>query len=231
MLKRHYFIGNFNLTLKKLDCVDTEIIHQIKDVLKLKEKEEVVLGDGLGKAAIAEIEKMDKKEINFAVKTFLPNPENNKKIVLYVALLKRDSFEWLLQKATEVGVSEIIPIISERTIKMGMNEKRWQKIIKEAAEQSQSLFLPQLLPVQTLKDALKNKKGTAIFFDLDGESIKKVKIKDPTISLFVGPEGGWTEKEIEMSKEANAEFINLGQSILRAETAATVAAYLAKNLF
>ncbi len=231
MLKRHYFIGNFNLNSEQIICTDTEIIHQIKDVLRLKDGEEVVLGDGAGKAAMVQIKKIDKKEIIFLVKSFLPISIGNKKITLYVALLKRDSFEWLLQKATEVGVDEIVPIISERTIKIGMNEKRWQKIIKEAAEQSQSLVLPELLPIQNLKDALKNKKGAAIFFDAAGVEVKKVKIKDETVSLFIGPEGGWTDKEVMMGQEAGAQLCNLGESIMRAETAATVAAYLAKNLF
>lgn len=231
MLKFHYFIGNFDLSFKEIACLDTEIIHHIKDVLKLKEGEEVILCDGQGKAAIVKIEKIDKKEINFFVKNFLPGAVNDKKIILYAAVLKRDSFEWLLQKAVETGVSEIVPIISERTVKIGFNEKRWQKIIKEAAEQSQSLILPKLSPIQNFKDALKNKNGIGVFFDPAGEAIKKVKLKGSTISLFVGPEGGWTNKEIEMCKEVGLQFVNLGASILRAETATTVAVYLAKNIF
>lgn len=231
MLKRHYFIGNFDFSLKEIICLDTDIIHQLKEVLKLKESEEVVLGDGMGKAVIAQIEKINKKEINFSVKSFLPGAVNNKKIVLYASLLKRDSFEWLLKKAVEAGVSEIVPIVSERTIKSGFNEKRWQKIIKEATEQSQSLILPKLWAVQNLKDALKNKKGATIFFDPAGQDIKKVKVNDSTVSLFIGPEGGWTDKEIEIGKNSGGQLINLGASVLRAETAATVAVYLAKNIF
>lgn len=232
MLKRHYFFGNFNLTHEPVVCLDTEIIHQIKDVLKLKESEEVVLCDSdVGKAAVAVIQKLNKKEIIFSVKNFLPVQKSEKKVVLYATLLKRDSFEWLLQKATEVGADEIVPLISERAIKVGVNEKRWQKIIKEAAEQSQSLVLPRLLPPRDLKEALKNKIGTAIFFDPSGENLKKIKIADETIALFVGPEGGWTQKELELAKEAGARLLNLGESILRAETAATIGVYLAKNIF
>lgn len=231
MLKRHYFIGKFDLNLEQVICLDTEIIHQIKDVLRLTETEEVVLGDGRGKAAVVQIKKIDKKEIIFSVKSFLPIAMSDKKVTLYAALLKRDSFEWLLQKAAEVGVDEIVPLISERTIKIGVNEKRWQKIIKEAAEQSQSLVLPELLPVQNLKDALVNKKGATVFFDPSGDEVKKIKIKDETISVFIGPEGGWTDKEMAMCKENGTQFVNLGESIMRAETAATVAVYLAKNIF
>lgn len=231
MLKRHYFIGNFDLGSKEIICLDTEIVHHIKDVLKLKEGEEVILCDGQGKAAQARIEKIDKKSINFFVQKLLPGEVGNKKIVLYAALLKRDSFEWLLQKAVETGVNEIVPIVSERTVKIGFNEKRWQKIIKEAAEQSQSLVLPKLLPIQNFKDALKNMSGAGIFFDPAGQDIAKVKIKESQLSLFVGPEGGWSDKEAAMCQEKGLYFVNLGASILRAETAATVAVYLAKNIF
>lgn len=230
MLKRHYFIGNFNLNLKEVVCTDTEIIHHIKDVLKLQEGEEVVLCDGQGKSAEAKIEKIEKKNINFFIKKVFPEAVNDKKIILYAALLKRDSFEWLLQKSVEAGVSEIVPIISERTIKIGFNEKRWQKIIKEAAEQSQSLVLPKLSLVQNFKDALKNTEGVGIFFDSAGENVKKVKVSGSVVSLFVGPEGGWSDKEIQMCKENGLNFVNLGNSVLRAETAATVAVYLAKNI-
>lgn len=230
MLKRHYFIGNFDLNLKEVICLDTDIVHHIKDVLKLKLGEEVVLCDGQGKAVLTRIEKIEKKHINFFVKNILPGAVNDKKIILYAALLKRDSFEWLLQKAVEAGVSEIVPIVSERTIKIGFNEKRWQKIIKEAAEQSQRLVLPKLSPIQNFKEVLKKVEGVGIFFDSAGENVKKIKVSGSVVSLFVGPEGGWSDNEIKMCKVDGLNFVNLGDSVLRAETAATVAVYLAKNI-
>lgn len=231
MLKRHYFIGDFDLSLKEIFCVDSEIVHHIKDVLKLKIGEEVILSDGQGKAVLTRIEKIEKKNISFFVKKVLPSAVGDKKIILYAALLKRDSFEWLLQKAVEAGVSEIVPIITERTVKIGFNDKRWQKIIKEAAQQSQSLVLPKLSPTITFKDAIKQLEGVGMFFDPSGEDIKKIKISSSTISLFVGPEGGWSDKEIELAKESGLKDIGLGSTILRAETAATVVVYLAKNIF
>lgn len=230
MLKRHYFIGNFDFNLKEVICLDTDLVHHIKDVLKLKLGEEVVLCDGQGKAVLTRIEKIEKKHINFFVKNILPGAVNDKKIILYAALLKRDSFEWLLQKAVEAGVSEIVPIVSERTIKIGFNEKRWQKIIKEAAEQSQRLVLPKLSPIQNFKEVLKKVEGVGIFFDSAGENVKKIKVSGSVVSLFVGPEGGWSDNEIKMCKDDGLNFVNLGDSVLRAETAATVAVYLAKNI-
>ena len=229
-MKRHYFIGDFNLELSEVKCLDTEIIHQIKDVLKLKIKEEVVLCDGKGQAAVVEISIIGKKEILFFVKIPLSKQIEKNKVVLYTAMLKRDSFEWLLQKAVETGTDEIVPLTTERTVKTDLNIKRAQKIVKEAAEQSERQFLPKLHPVQTFKDALKIAKGSIVFFDPSGEALVESKINGKEISVFIGPEGGWSEKEIELVKKTDAKICNLGQSILRGETAATVAVYLAKNI-
>ncbi|MFA6423693.1 MAG: RsmE family RNA methyltransferase [Candidatus Magasanikbacteria bacterium] len=230
-MKRHYFIGQFNWDVKEIECLDTEIIHQIEDVLKIKIGEEVVLCDGEGKTAIVTLEQIDKKVLVFSLVNFLPVKKSNKHVILCAAMLKRDSFEWLLQKAVEVGVDEIVPIISERTIKIGVNEKRWQKIIKEAAEQSERQVLPKLSAPQSFKDALKTKAGQAIFFDPSGIDVSKSKIKGKDVALFIGPEGGWSENEVKLAQSAGIEVSSLGESILRGETAGIVAVYLAKNVF
>jgi 16S rRNA (uracil1498-N3)-methyltransferase len=230
-MKRHYFIGQFNWSDQVIECLNTEIIHQIKDVLKIKIGEEVVLGDGLGRAAVATLKQINKKSLDFSIVTILPTKKDDKRVILYAALLKRDNFEWLLQKAVEVGVDEIVPLVSERTVKIGFNEKRWQKIIKEASEQSQRHIVPILRSVQNFKEVLKIAKGEVWFFDPAGDHLDKVRIKDKCISIFIGPEGGWSENEIQMAKDQKVKLINLGDNILRGETAGIVATYLAKNIF
>ena len=230
-MKRHYFIGQFNWSDEAIECLDTEIIHQIKDVLKIKVGEEMVLGDGLGRAAVATLKQINKNSLDFSVVNILPEKKEDKRVVLYAALLKRDSFEWLLQKAVEAGADEIVPLVSERTVKVGFNEKRWQKIIKEAAEQSQRHTLQILRPIQNFKEALNAAKGEVLFFDPSGDRLDNVEIKDKIMSAFIGPEGGWTENEIQMVKDQKAKMINLGDNILRGETAGVVATYLAKNIF
>jgi len=230
-VKRHYFIGQFNWGDQVVKCLDTEIIHQIKDVLKIKIGEEVVLCDGKGKAVVVKLEKMDKKSLEFSLINFLPAKKDNKQVILCAAMLKRDSFEWLLQKAVEVGVDEIVPIISERTVKIGSNEKRWQKIIKEAAEQSERQILPKLNNPLSLKEALKTKNSKVMFFDPSGIGVDKIKTQDKNITVFIGPEGGWSDNEIQQAQTAGVEVINLGDNILRGETAGVVAVYLAKNIF
>jgi len=230
-MKRHYFIGQFNWGTEEIKCLDTEIIHQIKDVLKLGKGEEVVMCDGQGKAAITQILEITKKEIVFILKKYLPKEQKGNNVVLFAAVLKKDNFEWLLQKAVEVGVDEVVPIYSTRTVKAGINEKRWLKIIKEAAEQSQRMVLPKLLPSQNLKDSLKSPKGPVLFFDPSGENCDGMSKINGSVSVFVGPEGGWDQTELDLAKQSKAKVLNLGQSILRGETAAVVATYLAKNVF
>jgi 16S rRNA (uracil1498-N3)-methyltransferase len=180
---------------------------------------------------VATLKQINKKSLDFSIVTILPTKKDDKRVILYAALLKRDNFEWLLQKAVEVGVDEIVPLVSERTVKIGFNEKRWQKIIKEAAEQSQRHTLPILRPIQNFKEALNAAKGEVLFFDPSGDRLDNVEIKDKIMSAFIGPEGGWTENEIQMVKDQKAKMINLGDNILRGETAGVVATYLAKNIF
>lgn len=230
MPKRHYFIGQFQWEDKSVECLDTEMIHQIKDVLKINIGEEVVLCDGKGKAVIASLKQIAKKNAEFAIIKVLPLKKEDKKIILCAAILKRDNFEWLLQKAVEVGVDEIVPLISQRTVKIGSNEKRWQKIIKEAAEQSERQVLPILKTTETFKDALKTTNGRVLFFDPIGISVDSTKSKNTDLTVFIGPEGGWSEAEIKTAKDSGAEVVNLGESILRGETAGIVAVYLAKNI-
>lgn len=229
-MKRHYFIGQFNLNDQIIECLDTETVHQIKDVLKINLGEEVVLCDGKGRAVIATLKQISKLNAEFTVVKQLPQKKDSKKIILFAAILKRDSFEWLLQKAVEVGVDEIVPVISERTVKIGSNEKRWQKIIKEAAEQSERQILPLLRSTKSFKDALNIKSGSILFFDPSGKTLVGLTVKDVDMSVFIGPEGGWSDNEIKMAKDAGAKVVNLGEGILRGETAGIVAVYLAKNI-
>lgn len=229
-MKRHYFIGQFNWGDKTIECLDTENVHQIKDVLKINIGEEVVVSDGKGKAVVATLKQIDKKSAEFVIVKFLPPKKDDKKVVLCAAILKRDNFEWLLQKAVEVGVNEIVPIISERTVKIGSNEKRWQKIIKEAAEQSERQILPVLHTTRSFKEALNIKSGKVLFFDPSGESLVGKITKDLDLAIFIGPEGGWSENEIKLAKDSGVVVASLGENVLRGETAGIVAVYLAKNI-
>src|SRR5437762_2809292 len=136
-MKRHRFILDIQLRAGPVVVRDDQFIHQVWDVLKLRPKEEVMLCDGKGMEAAATIDHRDDQGILLQVGTVSANTvEPSHAVVLYCSLLKKENFEMVCQKATEVGVTQIIPIVTERTVKMNLRPDRLEKIIREAAEQS-----------------------------------------------------------------------------------------------
>ncbi|MFO7679419.1 MAG: RsmE family RNA methyltransferase [Chloroflexota bacterium] len=214
-----------------------EQAHQIRQVLRLGVGERVTaLLDGAGWEAEAELVQVEKKGVTAVVRHKRPvTTEPAVRLTLYQSLLKRDNFEWVLQKGTEIGVSRFAPLISERTVAHPPNKmERWQRIVVEAAEQSGRGCIPQILPPARLTDVLahwqSDRLGLMPALSTDGVTIGSVWEKMPTstgsVGVFIGPEGGWTEDEVENGRSAGLIPVTLGKRILRAETAAIVAAAL-----
>jgi len=215
-MKIHRFIGRPE---------DPEITKQIHKVLKLIPGEQVIFGDGNGHDTLYEI-----TDGGFeAIKTLEPVGAD-RKVHLYLAILKKENFELAVQKAVECGVTSITPVITERTIKTGLNVARLNKIIKEATEQSGRSFLPVLSPILNFSPALAF--GSAaeekIIFH-PGHIIYSPKKTAKSVSIFVGPEGGFTEREIDEARTGLYVGASLGDLTLRGETAAIVGTYLAVN--
>jgi 16S rRNA (uracil1498-N3)-methyltransferase len=148
-------------------------------------------------------------------------------VILYCSIIKRENFELMAQKATEVGVKEIVPLLSSRTIKLNIKSERVEKIIKEASEQSGRGKVPELHPPMTFKDALEHAKSNDLnlFFDPSGKIFSPL-TQEKKIGVFIGPEGGWDEDEIGLARAQNFQIVSLGKLVLRAETAAIVASFL-----
>ncbi|MEK9130628.1 MAG: RsmE family RNA methyltransferase [Patescibacteria group bacterium] len=209
-----------------------DLSHQIRDVLKIKTDEVVDLMDGQGMEFQAKIVSTA-GPVEVEVDSVRQNQsEPMVKVILYCAILKRENFELVAQKATEVGVHDIVPIITERTIKTGLKLARLQKIAAEAAEQSGRGVVPTVHKAMTFKQALVDcaRNDVNYFFDPSGQIHNKR--PDPiqgSIGLFIGPEGGWTDNEIALAKQADLVQASLGRLTLRGETAAIVASYLATS--
>ncbi|MDP3710577.1 MAG: RsmE family RNA methyltransferase [bacterium] len=230
-MRLHRFIGNFDLRRKEIVLSDKELVNQIKNTLRLKVGDRVILADGKLNEAVCEIEKIDKNLVEFSAdKIYRNQNEPKRKVIFYCAVLKKENFEWVAQKATEVGVSEIQPIITSRTVKQKLNLERLQKIIREAAEQSGRGVVPILREPIDFKRAAQEagRNESNLFFDISGKPALSVIAS--TINIFIGPEGGWEEKEIELAKDYEFKIISLGKLTLRAETAAVVSSYLTVNL-
>lgn len=257
-MKLHRFIGDFDLSEDMVKITNLENIKQIKGVLRLDVGDFLVLCDGKGTEAKVEIIAIEKTHIttkiiparnathNVAGGEKTKKENNSKKVSLYLAILKKENFELAIQKVVEIGVTEIIPIITERTIKTGLNIERLNKIIREASEQSGRTILPTLLPIMKFEDAIQDglKNEEKIFFTLslasdgvdlvDKEQVKNYEgnasvVNTSSTSIFIGPEGGFTTTENATASENGYKIESLGENTLRAETAAIVATYKVIN--
>lgn len=204
-----------------------DLINQWRKVLRLRESSEIVLFDGSGFEYGARIISMNGDEV--VVKTLearhVPSPRH--KLMLFQSLLKKDKFEWVLQKCTEIGVSGFVPIISERSEKKGLNLERARKIVIEASEQSGRGDVPNIAEPVALSAALEGVQGSAVAFDPNGDALKEGTLRRlmPEV-VFIGPEGGWSEPELTQFREHGFEVLSLGPRILRAETAAVAVSAL-----
>jgi len=230
-----FFIENNSFKKGLLKCADKEFLNQIRNVLRLKAGNKILLFNGKMDETEAEIIEIQKDFIKLKILKIEKNSKESKiKVILCCSILKNQNFDIVVQKATEIGINEIFPIISKRTVKLNIQEKRLKKIIKEAAEQSGRGCLPVLHDVLGLNDAIKDAAQNEInlIFDKSGDDFKKLKGGlSGSVGIFIGPEGGWSEDELKLFKEKNFKIINLGKLTLRAETAAIIASHLTINYF
>lgn len=229
-MKLHRFIVDFPLAGDQITIKDSKLAHQIKTVLRLKIGEEFLLADGRGNEARAKIADFENAGFSAVILEKFKNvSEPETKVKLYCAILKRENFELAAQKAVEVGVSEIVPLITRRTVKLAFKKERIETILKEAAEQSGRGLVPVLGEAAKLAEAAKEARQNDlnIFCDASGENIYNIlrNTGAKNIGLFVGPEGGWEEGELALAKEAGFSFASLGPTTLRAETAAITASF------
>lgn len=236
MHRHRFIIPQVDLNSETITIVDSGILHQLKDVLKIAVGEEIVIADGEGGEARAAVVSFSP---GVGVASVIARQKNKNEssipVAVYCAVLKHDNFDLVVQKATEIGVQKIVPIITQRTVKRGVNEDRLQKIAKEAAEQSGRGVVPiveEPVVFDKILEEVKAADGLKIFLDADGERLNSGeigKIAPEKVAIFVGPEGGWTPAERERAQTAGCVVRSLGKLILRAETAAIVASYEAVN--
>lgn len=236
-MKPHRFIGNFDLTEEQLLFRDPELVNQMYRVLRVHAGDHVILGDGNLNEAVAEVRQVSKNFILVALRERFVNLIEPKIYArLYCSVLKRENFEMVVQKATEIGVKEIIPVKTRKTVKFGIKEERFKKIAKEAAEQCGRGMVPTVHKPIGFADAVEDAKKNDInfFFDASGEDFKIAAGSKKEIAragVFIGPEGGWDDAEINAVKQNGFHIIGLGKLTFRAETAAMIASYLVLSAY
>lgn len=224
-MKLHRFFVHEKLEEgKTVSLSDPKLAHQLRKVFRLAPGNEVVLFDGSGPEFISEIKDFRDDEVVVVTKErrmgFIPEHA----IHLFISITKKDNFEWVVEKCTELGVFEFTPVISDRTEKKNVDLARLESIAKEASEQSGRADIPRLNPIRSFDEVIGLGKHLAMFH-LEGRDFSKSE-RGGIKNILIGPEGGWSDREIEAAEKNGVEIMSLGKQVLRAETAGVAVAAL-----
>ena len=207
--------------------LDQEPSNHLTQVLRKKEGSLVELFDGRGSSFIAEIVSLEKKLVKVKLlKVESSSERKGIKIDLGQSLIKSEPFSHSIQKATELGVSSISPLYTERTVvklnpdKIQSRKERWDSIAKHACQQCGENWLPEINKIQTLKEWIEtvNAKNKIVLYPKSKTKLSSLKF-DESVAIAVGPEGDFTDNEVALLKEKDFLPVQLGERILRADTA------------
>jgi len=220
------------------------IAHQIRHVLRLKEGMHVEVLDNRGNVLQVRLEEISESGVMGQIITSSQPPDEPAvKVTLCISLTQREKFEWILQKNVEVGTSCILPftsrysLVREKTIE-AKRRQRWEDILREAAEQSGRIVIPTLGEVCILPKLITHciTKYDVCLAAWEGEHTTSLQRALRTqqnegknlrsVAIFIGPEGGFAQQEVELFEQAGVKLVSLGKRILRMETAAIVAPVL-----
>ena len=225
-----FYVNPLNVNGSTFQLDKAESNHATR-VLRLKKGDEICLLNGAGIGYHAKIKSVE-KNVSGTIKESIPDLGENKcSVNLASGLIKRDRFELMLEKATELGVNKIQPLTLDRCVKKTMNFERSQKIIISSAKQCYRSRFPVLHEPIDMKKLLKNSDGQFISGLIGADkSLSELEL-DKNVTVIIGPEGDFTENEIGQMKNAGVLFFNLGERRLRAETAALNSLAVLNELF
>ena len=224
-----FYLPNLNKESISAEFSKEESKHIFK-VLRKDVGDNINITNGKNLFFEAKITSISKNNCEVKIQNFKVKDKLNYKLHLAISLLKsNDRFEWFLEKASEIGISEITPIICERSERKFLNEKRLQKVLVSAMKQSLKSHLPKLNPVVTLKKFYKNDFKEELFIAHCNDTNKDLllntlKPKSNSI-ILIGPEGDFTNNEVNQAIDLKFKPISLGESRFRAETAAIIATH------
>lgn len=233
-----FFVDPATVRGEQFHADDPQLLHQLTNVLRLEPGMSITVLDNSGSEYEVILEQVERREASGAITVRRPAAEPSLHLTLYLALLKGDRFEWVLQKGTELGVAAFVPILADHSVvddatSIGAAKmERWERIIREAAEQSRRGRLPVLHPAQAFdaacQHAVARSRSLLLWEDETSTSLRAAlrqapAADHPALSLLSGPEGGWSAVEIQTATAYNVRCVSLGPRILRAETAPIVA--------
>jgi len=208
--------------------------HHALNVMRLKKGDEVGVFDGLGTEYICEINDIRRKSLIVKIRNERKIPTTNAFITVAQAIPKLEKMDYIIQKCAELGVSSVIPIITERTIvrihkdKQENRCKRWEKIAKVASKQCGRSDIMQIKKISNFRDIVTSY-GNSSLKIMPSLAGNRVKLKDliksnkgENITIFIGPEGGFSPSEVELAAKNKVNLISLGPYTLKSDTAAIV---------
>lgn len=219
------------LVLNEQFELDDDSGHYVRTVLRLKRDDAIILFNGEGGEYSCVLCEVSKKNVVVWVNSWKErNVESSLKIYLGLGISRGDRMDLSVQKAVELGVNQITPIMTERCVVQLKGEKKlqrlqhWQKIIQHAAEQSGRTVLPELNEIENMQNWVGSQRGLKVFLDPYADcSLTDLKPDAMKVTLLTGPEGGFSDQERSISKAAGFVPVRLGSRILRAETASLAA--------
>lgn len=210
---------------------DEDLVHQITRVLRIGKGECIALVVGGGKQWLTEVVETEKRFVTVKLleeqKVWIPE----QRIVVCLSAIRKERFEWALEKCTEVGASAFVPLIAARSERGVVPHERALRIMQEASEQCGRGDVPEMGSPVTLEDMLTELHDACVVAcDMEGGLMSDIPhLRGATVVyLCIGPEGGWSDEERALLRDHNAVFVSLGPTVLRAETAAVAACILAR---
>ncbi|AXG71917.1 ribosomal RNA small subunit methyltransferase E [Kordia sp. SMS9] len=199
-------------------------------VLRKREDDVLQITNGKGTIFSAKITLADQKNCRVAIISYEFQKAKNYKLHLAVAPTKmNDRYEWFLEKATEIGIDTITPIICDRSERKVIKAERFEKIIQSATKQSLSAYFPKLNPAISFSNFISTHQNEQLFIahceEDDKKSLKEILKTQKDVTILIGPEGDFSTKEIALAIEHNYVPVTLGDTRLRTETAAIVACH------
>ena len=224
-MKLHRFYSGEDIELRSDFWLhDPNLLGQWNRVLRFWPGQKIVLFDGKETDRLYEIEEINDKEVHLRLVTEMSRQTPKREVYLFWSLLKKDKNEWVLQKCTEIGVSNFVPIISDRCDKTDLSDsrlERWKKIVTEAAEQCGRSDIPEVrAPIKLITAIEEYHSKIKLLVCEQGEEGKFA--ENDKIGIFIGPEGGWSDSEKTIFDTRIIEKININDFTLRAETASVV---------
>ena len=231
-----FFIHSQDVADGMVTITDPLLTH-ISKSLRAKPGDSLLFNDNQGYRYHTTVDEITKQTLQATIQQVEDPPLSTRPpLILAQALLKGEKMGWVIQKATEIGVSAIIPLITDRVIlklsgKQGeTHQARWKRIALEAAQQSERWTLPTIFPLQSFRQFIEsNQENLPIFMAERAEGISLLTIPCSTekpgsgVTVIIGPEGGWSAEELETAQSHNWAFASFGKEILRAETASLAA--------